>query len=435
MKIFFGTPTKLTVLFLLASWFLVSMTAVPTVAEEREPLMDLKNGGVDFFWEIVPSIVQIYNSGLFSTRGGGSSGSGYVIDREGHLITNYHVASSTTVYEIAFYGDHEEHRDTQGARWRGELVAADAALDLAIIKVFAPPDRFHPVRLGDSAIIQPGDTVVTFGSPGGQSGNAERSWIASMENWLEFYNINLGVMTQVLNFEESARFFWDLTWIDPADFYSRASTRDYGSACRYLFQTDSAINSGNSGGPCLNMFGEAIGTNTWGGRWENSGFSVPVNLLKESITDLLQYGRVRRPWCGISLHPRTSNMNEIYRNMDMGILDYRYGAWWESEPEELLIYVVNPYSPAYDTGIREGDILLSVDGMEFVNIYDVYTYFLLAEIGQEVVVEYERDGHGMPAAVITLDEKLTRYDGVSILAQGGGRWIGQDTRYTMHMTY
>lgn len=439
MKTFFGTPTKLALLLIMAGWLLFSFSTVPVTAEEREPIMDLRSGGVDFFKEIVPSIVQIYNSAVYLSTvypyGGG--GSGYVFDREGHFITNAHVTAGSPVFEIAFYTDYLESNVYSEGRWRGEVIAEDTALDLAVCKVDAPPDRFHPVRLGDSAIIASGDTVATFGSPGGEPGTVERSWVNWEQNWLEFYNLNMGVITEVLSFEEATLFYYDRANLDPVESLKRVGTRDYGSAVQYLFQTDSAINRGNSGGPCLNMFGEAIGTNTWGGGYENWGFSVPVNLLKRSATDMLQYGRVRRPWCGISLHPYWDQMNEaeISHNLDIGIMDYHHGAYWDTEPAEKKIYTVNPYSPAYEAGLREGDVLLTVDGRDIRNIYDIYAYFLDGEIGQQVVIEYERNGHGMPAAVVTLAEKRTRYDGVSVTIGGSGSWVGDDTYYIQRLTY
>jgi len=436
---FYGIPTKLTILAIVSAWLIISFPAVPQSAEHKEPLMDLRSGGVDFFKEIVPSIVQIYNSSVYiSTLSPyGGSGSGYIFDREGHFITNAHVTAGSPVFEVAFYSDHQETKSYVESRWRAELIAEDPALDLAICKVEAPADKFHPVRLGDSAIVNAGDTVATFGSPGGDPGTVDQSWINWQQNWLEFYNLNMGVITQVLNFQESSLFYRERSYLDPLEQRSRVGTRDYGSAVQYLLQTDSAINQGNSGGPCLNMFGEAIGTNTWGGWYENWGFSVPTNLLKKSATDMLQYGRVRRPWCGISLHPYWDKLatSQIEHHYNLGIRDHNLGAWWDTEPDQKKIYFVNPYSPAYQAGLRENDIILTIDGKDIKNIYDIYSYFLDGEIGQKIVFQYERNGHGMPPAVVTLDEKRTRYDGVSITLGGSGRRVGDDTFYTMRITY
>ncbi len=400
VRTFYRTPTRVALLAIMAGWLIVSLSAGSAVAEEREPLMDLQRGGIDFFKEVVPSIAQVFTGG---------AGSGYIIDREGHLITNYHVTRGNTMFEICFYGDHEETSQHQEGRWRAELVAEDPQLDLAVIRVDAPPDRFHPVRLGDSAIMRPGDACVTFGSPGGDPNFPERSYIGIQDDWLEFFNINLGVIAEIFNFEESFSFYW----FDERR-SARTGSRDYGAAVQYLFHTDSAINRGNSGGPCLNAYGEAIGTNTWGTGGENMGFSVPVNLLKRSVTDIIEYGRVRRPWFGIALHPPNPGLTSVTAEMSIGIMDEPFGVFADIEPDVMEIYTVNPYAPAYEAGIREGDVLLKIDGREFVNIFDVYSYILDNEVGRDVLIEYERRGHGMPPVVVTLAEKQVRFDSIDI---------------------
>jgi len=431
---FYKTPTKLAILFILAGWLVVSVSAGPATADEREPLMDLQRGATDFFIEVVPSIVQIMNGGLLLEEGG-SSGSGYVIDREGHAITNNHVAGGADALEVAFYGDEENTREYAEGRWQATLIAEDPALDLAVIKIEAPAERFHPVRLADSALMQPGDTVATFGSPGGQPGWVDRSWIAIHDSWLEFYNLNLGVISEVMNFEEAFWTYNDVFAQNRVDYFSRVGPRDYGTAVEYLFHTDSAINHGNSGGPCLNVYGEAIGTNTWGFPGENVGFSVPINLLKRSVVDILEYGHVRRPWCGVALHPTRAPEQTLNAQWEAGAYPYTGTVWFDTTPDIIKIYNVNPYSPAYDAGLRVGDIILQVDGQKFENVFDVYSYLLGRELEDEVVIEFERDGHGMAPAVVTISEKLTRYYGTTIEAYAFGGWSTDVTRYSSDITY
>jgi len=396
--------------------------------------MDLREGGVDFFVEVVPSIVQIYNGGI-RLENQGSAGSGYMIDREGHAITNKHVADAAEALEVAFFGDEEETRSYAEGRWAATVIAEDPALDLAVLLIDAPPEKFHPVRLADSSLMQPGDTVATFGSPGGDPGWVDRSYIAIHDSWLEFYNLNLGVIAEVMDFQEAFWTYRDVFASNYVQYMSRVGPRDYGSAVEYLFHTDSAINHGNSGGPCLNVYGEAIGTNTWGFPGENVGFSVPVNLLKRSVADILEYGRVRRSWCGISLHPTMTPGQQLDIQWQAGTYPYTGTVDFDVTPEDLKIFRVNPYSPAYEAGLREGDIILRIDGVVFENIFDVYSYILSRELGDEMVIEYERDRHGMPAAVVTISEKLQRYYGTTIEIQAYGPWSGNITRYSSELTY
>jgi S1-C subfamily serine protease len=435
VNLFFGTPIKLVFLAVLAGLIVVSVTANPPVmAEDRSAIMSIDRGGVEFFKEISPSIVQVYHGGYIT--GGGWSGSGYVIDRGGYLITNRHVTLGEPVFEVAFYGDENSVRTYAEGRWKGTLIGQDPTLDLGIVKVDAPPEKFHPVRLADSALMQPGDTVATFGSPGGDPNNPNRGLVGYEQNWLEYYNLNLGVVAEVLSFEDA---FWVFQWMG-TEAYDKGGVRDYGAGVEYLFRVDSAINSGNSGGPALNIYGEAIGTNTWGGGGgENVGMSVPVNLLKRSVASIIEYGRPRHPWLGISLHPphRIWEMYErAYAPNVQGYLEELVSppVGFDSEPDQLKVITVNPYSPAYNAGLREGDIVKMVDGEVYRNIFDIYSHVLAKEIGDTIRIDYERDGHGMPALDITLEERKTRFFGNEALVYGWGGAAGFGW-YTSDLTY
>lgn len=435
MRLFFGTPTTLVALLLIAGWMMFNIAGSPYAsAEERKPLMNLDKGAMEFFPEIVPSIIQIYNGGIMAGRMGGA-GSGYIIDREGHFITNKHVADEAPAMEVAFYGDHKFSRAYNEGRHKATLIAEDAALDLAVGKVEAPAEKFHPVRLGDSHILKPGDTVATFGSPGGDPGWVDYSTVAFEDSWLEYYNLNLGVISEVLNFEEAFWTYFPYFNQNPEDQVKRSGVRDYGTAVQYLFHVDAAINRGNSGGPCLNVYGEAIGTNTWGFGAENIGFSVPVNLLKRSVADIIKYGRVKRPWLGIALHPPRTAWKKYIEELRTATTPYPYGVWFDTTPEKMKIYTVNPYSPAYSAGLRVDDVIRRIDNQSFRNIFDLYAYILNSDVGQEIIIDYERKGHGMQPIKVNLAEKITRYTGTIIEAYAAGPYSTDVTRYSSDLTY
>ena len=111
------------------------------------------------------------------------------------------------------------------------------------------------------------------------------------------------------------------------------------------------------------------------------------------------------------------------------------GIYFDVHPAQMKIYTINPYSPAYLAGLRQGDIIRRLDGKTFTNVFDVYSYFLNGQIGQQIIVDYDRDGHGMPPVTVTLDEKQTRYFGSEGIIGGGGPWVGQLEHYTAELTY
>jgi S1-C subfamily serine protease len=101
----------------------------------------------------------------------------------------------------------------------------------------------------------------------------------------------------------------------------------------------------------------------------------------------------------------------------------------------MKIHEVNPYSPAYDAGLRVGDVIQAVDGVVFKNVFDVYSYFLGRELGDEVRIDFTRNGNDMPPAIVTIDEKKTRYSNRIIQAYGSGSWSAEVTRYSAEITY
>ncbi|MCD6217041.1 trypsin-like peptidase domain-containing protein [bacterium] len=406
-KIFLGKPFKLMFLSLLLAVFcFAGMSSTRINAQqwgEDRLLMDLQQGGAELFKEVSPSMIQIFNLDYVSW--GGGAGSGYVIDKEGHAITNKHVVANSQIVEVAFFGD----EDT-GVRHKAIVIGEDPQLDLAIIKVVTDPKNLHPIKLADSDKVKIGDVVGTLGSPGGDAGNVDsgdRSF--SSANWLDFFNFNLGVVDEILDFEH-AWTFYSMGGGSGREAYGQY----YGSGVQYLFHVSSAINHGNSGGPCINANAEAIGTNTWGyGGLENVGFSVPTNFLKRSARDIIQYGRALTPWFGVLCHPSNIPYKWAYFDSPLGITN-EWDLWFDVEVDYPVVQHVNPYSPAYKAGIREGDKILSIDNIHFSNVFELYKYFLNGRIGQKVTAMIERNGVGLAPITVELAEKKVRYDTIRV---------------------
>ena len=226
--------------------------------------------------------------------------------------------------------------------------------------------------------------------------------------WTDYFNFNLGVVDEILDFQHSYMFYSAM----------RFSAREnwgqyYGSGVQYLFHVSAAINHGNSGGPAINALGEAIGTNTWGLPGENVGYSVPTNFLKRSARDIIQHGRPITPWLGILCHPPEVPYKWQFLDKPLWITN-EWNLWFDVEVDVPYIEHVNPYSPAYEAGIRKGDHILSVDNIRFTNVFELYKYILNKRIGDEVTLMIERNGSGLPPVTVELGEKKVRYDSVRI---------------------
>ena len=202
----------------------------------------------DFFYGLVPQEGQ---------------GSGFVIDKEGHILTNYHVIAEARQVEVTLHNR---------KKYKATIVGTDKSHDLAIVQIKATD--LQPMTLGDSANLQVGQKVYAIGNPFGLAGTLTR-----------------GIVSSIRQVQEP-----DGLVIDEA------------------IQTDAAINPGNSGGPLLNWHGEVIGINTMiassVGQSAGIGFAIPINTAKAVVNDLVTLGRVRRPALGVRTIPIDSEIAE-----------------------------------------------------------------------------------------------------------------------------
>ncbi len=213
----------------------------------------------DFFYGLVPQEGQ---------------GTGFVIDKEGHIITNYHVIENARQVEVKL-----NNRKT----YKATIVGTDRSHDLAIVQIKAPD--LQPMTLGDSTHLQVGQKVYAIGNPFGLSGTLTR-----------------GIVSSIRQVEEPD-----------------------GMVIEEAIQTDAAINPGNSGGPLLNWHGEVIGINTMiassVGQSAGIGFAIPINTAKAVLNDLVTIGRVRRPALGVRTIPISGELaTEMNLAADYGLL-------------------------------------------------------------------------------------------------------------------
>ena len=259
-----------------------------------------------------------------------SLGSGFIIDKEGHILSNYHVVKGASKINIMLYGDEEEYP--------AELVGYDEGYDLALLKIESTKD-FPYVEIGDSDLIEPGEYAVAIGNP---------------------YGLNNTVTFGIIS----------------------AKGRSDVGANRYqrYIQTDVAINPGNSGGPLFNIYGEVIGINTMiystSGGSIGLGFATPINVASLAIPQLKETGRVTRGYIG--LYPQ-----DIDENLARGLnLNQNSGVY---------VSDVVDNSPASKAGLKEGDIITSIDGEKTLNAGKLFKIVSETPVGKTVKLTYIRN--------------------------------------------
>jgi S1-C subfamily serine protease len=194
-----------------------------------------------------------------SSGGGIATGSGIVIDNEGHVLTNNHVVEGATKIEVKLGSSNAEHT--------AEVVGTDPASDIALLKVEAPANQLHPLALGDSSKVRVGDPVVAIGNPFGLDRTVTAGIVSALQRQIQAPN---------------------------------------GFSISHVIQTDAAINPGNSGGPLIDSNGEVIGINsqieTGGGGNGNVGigFAIPINTAREVANEIEKNGKVEHAYMGIN---------------------------------------------------------------------------------------------------------------------------------------
>lgn len=292
---------------LLGAWLMTVLAPKPNNSAMNWPVVEVAK-------RVRPSVVVVQNNQVNGTRQElKGMGSGVVLNRNGDIVTNYHVVQGADTLTVVL---------PNGQRYRARVVGVDPPTDLAVIRIHAK--HLIPIHFTHSSGIEPGQLVVAIGNSLGLT-----------------HTVTVGVI--------SAK--------------DRVMYRDGWEY--HLIQTDAAINPGNSGGPLVNDRGELIGINSSKIAQtgvEGIGFAIPSDTVQYVVQQIIRYGRVRRPWLGITLQP--------VPNQQLG----------------MMIVSIVPNGPAAEAGLKPGDLITSINNQSVKNLRDVVKILEHAAVGQHVTL-------------------------------------------------
>jgi serine protease Do len=271
-----------------------------------------------------------------------ATGSGFIVDKSGYIITNNHVVERADTIKVKIPGE--------TAPFKAKLIGTDIETDLAIIKIDPAGKTLVPARIGNSDGVEVGHWVVAIGSPFGLEAT-----------------VTAGIVS--------------------------ATGRDVAGAQQFqhFIQTDAAINPGNSGGPLLNIAGEVIGINTaiatQSGGYQGIGFALPVNTAVKVYNQVIKSGRVTRGSIGVSWNRETKP--ETLRALGLS--------------DGVLVEQVAPNGPAERAGIKPEDVIVALNGKPVKNGEDLVGKVSELSIGTEVTLSVDREGKKMDKKVTIAD--------------------------------
>lgn len=318
---------------------------VPRAVTARGDLAGDELNTIEIFKNNSSSVVYVTSTtlrrGLFSLNAveiPQGTGSGFVWDQEGRIVTNYHVISDANSVQITM---------ADNSTWKAVLVGASPDKDLAVLQISAPKNLLHPISVGESVDLLVGQKVFAIGNPFGLDRTITSGIISALGRQIKSVS---------------------------------------GRLIHGMIQTDAAINPGNSGGPLLDSAGRLIGVNTAifspSGAYAGIGFAVPVSEVNRVVPELIKYGRIIRPGIGATL--ADENLME-----SIGI-------------QGVLILAVEKNGPADRAGLRPtsqyggeiilGDSILKVAGESVASYDDIRDHLERLQVGDEVILTISRDG-------------------------------------------
>ena len=243
-----------------------------------EPVAFQKTRGLtinEIYRNAAPGVVHITSTAQTADVFGGTQeqqaiGSGFVIDKAGHIVTNYHVVEGATAVQVSF---------SNNESMKAKIVGKDPATDIAVLKVDAPSRALKPLTLGDSSTVRVGDQVIAIGNPLGYDRSVTAGIVSAVQRSITAPN-------QV-------------------------------STIGHVIQTDAALNHGNSGGPLLNAAGEVIGVNAQIAPSNANanigiGFAIPIDTVKQITSALIEHGKVEHAFLGIEAKAITPQVAQIF---------------------------------------------------------------------------------------------------------------------------
>ena len=347
----------------------VSQAPTPTLAPlsgSTASTLDLQNRLISIYNQVNPGVVSIFVSS--STAGG--LGSGFVYDVQGHIITNAHVVQNMTTFEVDF---------PSGLKATATVVGIDLDSDVAVLKVDLPSTDLVPLSLGDSGKVQVGQIAIAIGSP--------------------LYNYNsmtMGIISAI------GREMDSLHQTPTGTFYTTGN----------MFQTDAAVNLGNSGGPLLDINGNVIGINRAIETSSNTAtttqpgnigisFAIPINIVKHVVPYLIKDGSYTYPYLGVSLQ---ENLNLSLDDLQLLGLQQLNGLYVASVakggPSDLAGLHGGSVATQNPNIMAGGDIITAIDGIQVKNYSDFISYLSENKVpGDKVVLTILRDNKTMEITV------------------------------------
>lgn len=290
-------------------------------------------------------------------------GSGVIISKEGHIITNQHVINGKQAVRV---------RLSNGRDYPVYLIGEDKLLDIAVLKIDSD-EAFVPLPLGDSDAVKLGQVVVAFGNPYGIGASITQGIVSGRDRRIEASG--------------------GVDWI----------------------QTDATIHPGNSGGPLINIYGQVIGINTaldtasTSSNTAGLGFAIPSNLVKEAFQQICEYGHPMRGYHGAEFIDNSEDLSNY--------LDY-------STREGALVNAIQPGSPAQVAGLKRGDLIVGLSGNKIGNSLDILQRIEKFNIGDTVVFTIIRNGNAMSVPMKMADYQegtVVPYPSLELLQNMGVR--------------